>query len=91
MLAKKRAEDKLKVGVDGYELTGQAYFIKVNGKIQRFRRVHATIPAQTLKLKKSIDHMIYTFEQIYNEPMSDKEVVQEVVNIIEDVIKMVHM
>lgn len=87
MLAKKRAEDKLKVGVDGYELTGQAYFIKVNGKIQRFRRVHATIPAQTLKLKKSIDHMIYTFEQIYNEPMSDKEVVQEVVNIIEDVIK----
>ena len=87
MLAKKRAEDKLKVGVDGYELTGQAYFIKVNGKIQRFRRVHAIIPAQTLKLKKSIDHMIYTFEQIYNEPMSDKEVVQEVVNIIEDVIK----
>ena len=87
MLAKKRAEDKLKVGVDGYELTGQAYFIKVNGKIQRFRRVHATIPAQTLKLKKSIDHMIYTFEQIYNEPMSDKEVVQKVVNIIEDVIK----
>ena len=87
MLAKKRAEDKLKVGVDGYELTGQAYFIKVNGKIQRFRRVHATIPAQTLKLKKSIDHMIYTFEQIYNEPMSDKEFVQEVVNIIEDVIK----
>ena len=87
MLAKKRAEDKLKVGVDGYELTGQAYFIKVNGKIQRFRRVHATIPAQTLKLKKSIDHMIYTFEQIYNEPMSDEEVVQEVVNIIEDVIK----
>lgn len=87
MLAKKRAEDKLKVGVDGYELTGQAYFIKVNGKIQRFRRVHATIPAQTLKLKKSIDHMIYTFEQIYNEPMSDKEVVQEVVSIIEDVIK----
>ena len=87
MLAKKRAEDKLKVGVDGYELTGQAYFIKVNGKIQRFRRVHATIPAQTLKLKKSIDHMIYTFEQIYNKPMSDEEVVQEVVSIIEDVIK----
>lgn len=87
MLAKKRAEDKLKVGVDGYELTGQAYFIKVNGKIQRFRRVHATIPAQTLNLKKSIDHMIYTFEQIYNEPMSDEEVVQEVVSIIEDVIK----
>lgn len=69
MLAKKRAEDKLKVGVDGYELTGQAYFIKVNGKIQRFRRVHATI------------------EQIYNEPMSDEKVVQEVVNIIKDVIK----
>lgn len=87
MLAKKRAEDKLKVGVDGYELTGQAYFIKVNGKIQRFRRVHATIPAQTLKLKKSIDHMIYTFEQIYNEPISDEEIIQEVVNIIEDVIK----
>lgn len=87
MLAKKRAEDKLKVGVDGYELTGQAYFIKVDGKIQRFGRVHATIPAQTLKLKKSIDHMIYTFEQIYNEPMSDEEVVQEVVSIIEDVIK----
>lgn len=87
MLAKKRAEDKLKVGVDGYELTGQAYFIKVNGKIQRFRRVHATIPAQTLNLKESIDHMINTFEQIYNEPMSDEEVVQEVVNIIEDVIK----
>ena len=87
MLAKKRAEDKLKVGVDGYELTGQAYFIKVDGKIQRFRRVHATIPAQTLNLKKSIDRMINTFEQIYNEPMSDEEVVQEVVNIIEDVIK----
>lgn len=87
MLAKKRAEDKLKVGVDGYELTGQAYFIKVNGKIQRFRRVHATIPAQTLNLKRSIDRMINTFEQIYNEPMSDEEVVQEVVNIIEDVIK----
>lgn len=87
MLAKKRAEDKLKVGVDGYELTGQAYFIKVNGKIQRFRRVHATIPAQTLNLKRSIDRMINTFEQIYNEPMSDKEIVQEVVNIIEDVIK----
>ena len=87
MLAKKRAEDKLKVGVDGYELTGQAYFIKVNGKIQRFRRVHATIPAQTLNLKRSIDRMINTFEQIYNEPMSDEEVVYEVVNIIEDVIK----
>lgn len=87
MLAKKRAEDKLKVGVDGYELTGQAYFIKVNGKTQRFRRVHATIPAQTLNLKRSIDRMINTFEQIYNEPMSDEEVVQEVVNIIEDVIK----
>lgn len=87
MLAKKRAEDKLKVGVDGYELTGQAYFIKVDGKIQRFRRVHATIPAQTLNLKRSIDRMINTFEQIYNEPMSDKEIVQEVVNIIEDVIK----
>lgn len=87
MLAKKRAEDKLKVGVDGYELTGQAYFIKVDGKIQRFRRVHATIPAQTLNLKESIDHMINTFEQIYNEPMSDEEVVQEVVSIIEDVIK----
>lgn len=87
MLAKKRAEDKLKVGVDGYELTGQAYFIKVNGKIQRFRRVHATIPAQTLNLKRSIDRMINTFKQIYNEPMSDEEVVQEVVNIIEDVIK----
>lgn len=87
MLAKKRAEDKLKVGVDGYELTGQAYFIKVDGKTQRFRRVHATIPAQTLNLKESIDHMINTFEQIYNEPMSDEEVVQEVVNIIEDVIK----
>ena len=87
MLAKKRAEDKLKVGVDGYELTGQAYFIKVNGKIQRFRRVHATIPAQTLNLKRSIDRMINTFEYIYNEPMSDEEVVQEVVNIIEDVIK----
>lgn len=87
MLAKKRAEDKLKVGVDGYELTGQAYFIKVNGKIQRFRRVHATIPAQTLNLKRSIDRMINTFEQIYNEPMSDEEVVQEVVNIIEGVIK----
>lgn len=87
MLAKKRAEDKLKVGVDGYELTGQAYFIKVNGKIQRFRRVHATIPAQTLNLKRSIDRMINTFEQIYNEPMSDEEVIQEVVNIIEDVIK----
>lgn len=87
MLAKKRAEDKLKVGVDGYELTGQAYFIKVNVKIQRFRRVHATIPAQTLNLKRSIDRMINTFEQIYNEPMSDEEVVQEVVNIIEDVIK----
>lgn len=87
MLAKKRDEDKLKVGVDGYELTGQAYFIKVNGKIQRFRRVHATIPAQTLNLKRSIDRMINTFEQIYNEPMSDEEVVQEVVNIIEDVIK----
>lgn len=87
MLAKKRAEDKLKVGVDGYELTGQAYFIKVNDKIQRFRRVHATIPAQTLNLKRSIDRMINTFEQIYNEPMSDKEIVQEVVNIIEDVIK----
>lgn len=87
MLAKKRAEDKLKVGVDGYELTGQAYFIKVNGKIQRFRRVHATIPAQTLNLKRSIDHMINTFEQIYNEPMSDEDVVQQVVNIIEDVIK----
>lgn len=87
MLAKKRAEDKLKVGVDGYELTGQAYFIKVNGKIQRFRRVHATIPAQTLNLKRSIDRMINTFEQIYNEPMSDEEVVQEVVNIIENVIK----
>lgn len=87
MLAKKRAEDKLKVGVDGYELTGQAYFIKVDGKIQRFRRVHAIIPAQTLNLKESIDHMINTFEQIYNEPMSDEEVVQEVVSIIEDVIK----
>lgn len=87
MLAKKRAEDKLKVGVDGYELTGQAYFIKVDGKTQRFRRVHATIPAQTLNLKESIDHMINTFEQIYNEPMSDEEVVQEVVSIIEDVIK----
>lgn len=87
MLAKKRAEDKLKVGVDGYELTGWAYFIKVNGKIQRFRRVHATIPAQTLNLKRSIDRMINTFEQIYNEPMSDEEVVQKVVNIIEDVIK----
>lgn len=87
MLAKKRAEDKLKVGVDGYELTGQAYFIKVDGKIQRFRRVHATIPAQTLNLKKSIDHMINTFEQIYNEPMSDEETIQEVINIIEDVIK----
>lgn len=87
MLAKKRAEDKLKVGVDGYELTGQAYFIKVNGKIQRFRRVHATIPAQTLNLKRSIDRMINTFEQIYNEPMSDEQVIQEVVNIIEDVIK----
>lgn len=87
MLAKKRAEDKLKVGVDGYELTGQAYFIKVNGKIQRFRRVHATIPAQTLNLKRSIDRMINTFELIYNEPMSDEEVVQEVVGIIEDVIK----
>lgn len=87
MLAKKRAEDKLKVGVDGYELTGQAYFIKVDGKIQRFRRVHATIPAQTLNLKESIDHMINTFEQIYNEPMSNEEVVQEVVSIIEDVIK----
>lgn len=87
MLAKKRAEDKLKVGVDGYELTGQAYFIKVNGKIQRFRRVHATIPAQTLNLKRSIDRMINTFEQIYNEPMSDEELIQEVVNIIEDVIK----
>lgn len=87
MLAKKRADDKLKVGVDGYELTGQAYFIKVDGKIQRFRRVHATIPAQTLNLKESIDHMINTFEQIYNEPMSDEEVVQEVVSIIEDVIK----
>lgn len=87
MLAKKRAEDKLKVGVDGYELTGQAYFIKVDGKIQRFRRVHATIPAQTLNLKESIDHMINTFEQIYNKPMSDEEVVQEVVSIIEDVIK----
>ena len=62
MLAKKRADDKLKVGVDGYELTGQAYFIKVDGKIQRFRRVHATIPAQTLNLKESIDHMINTFE-----------------------------
>lgn len=87
MLAKKRAEDKLKVGVDGYELTGQAYFIKVDGKIQRFRRVHATIPAQTLNLKRSIDRMINTFELIYNEPMSDEEVVQEVVGIIEDVIK----
>lgn len=87
MLAKKRAENKLKVGVDGYELTGQAYFIKVDGKIQRFRRVHATIPAQTLNLKESIDHMINTFEQIHNEPMSDEEVVQEVVSIIEDVIK----
>lgn len=87
MLTKKRAEDKLKVGVDGYELTGQAYFIKVNGKIQRFRRVHATIPAQTLNLKGSIDRMINTFEQIYNEPMSDEQVVQKVVNIIEDVIK----
>lgn len=87
MLAKKRADDKLKVGVDGYELTGQAYFIKVDGKTQRFRRVHATIPAQTLNLKESIDHMINTFEQIYNEPMSDEEVVQEVVSIIEDVIK----
>lgn len=87
MLAKKRAEDKLKVGVDGYELTGQAYFIKVDGKIQRFRRVHATIPAQTLNLKESIDHMINTFEQIYNEPMSDEEVIQEVINIIEDTIK----
>lgn len=87
MLAKKRAEDKLKVGVDGYELTGQAYFIKVDGKIQRFRRVHATIPAQTLNLKESIDHMINTFEQIHNEPMSDEEVVQEVINIIEDTIK----
>lgn len=87
MLAKKRAEDKLKVGVDGYELTGQAYFIKVNGKIQRFRRVHATIPAQTLNLKRSIDRMINTFKLIYNEPMSDEEVVQEVVGIIEDVIK----
>lgn len=87
MLAKKRAEDKLKVGVDGYELTGQAYFIKVDGKIQRFRRVHATIPAQTLNLKESIDHMIDTFEQIHNEPMSDEEVIQEVINIIEDTIK----
>lgn len=87
MLAKKRADDKLKVGVDGYELTGQAYFIKVDGKIQRFRRVHATIPAQTLNLKESIDHMINTFEQIYNEPMSDEEVIQEVINIIEDTIK----
>lgn len=87
MLAKKRAEDKLKVGVDGYELTGQAYFIKVNGEIQRFRRVHATIPAQTLNLKRSIDRMINTFEQIHNEPISDEEVIQEVVNIIEDVIK----
>lgn len=87
MLAKKRAEDKLKVGVDGYELTGQAYFIKVDGKIQRFRRVHATIPAQTLNLKESIDHMINTFEQIHNEPMSDEEVIQEVINIIEDTIK----
>lgn len=87
MLAKKRAEDKLKVGVDGYELTGQAYFIKVDGKIQRFRRVHATIPAQTLNLKRSIDRMINTFEQIYNEPASDEEIVQEVISIIEDVIK----
>lgn len=87
MLAKKRADDKLKVGVDGYELTGQAYFIKVDGKIQRFRRVHATIPAQTLNLKESIDHMINTFEQIYNEPMSDEEVIQEVINIIENTIK----
>lgn len=87
MLAKKRADDKLKVGVDGYELTGQAYFIKVDGKIQRFRRVHATIPAQTLNLKESIDHMINTFEQIHNEPMSDEEVIQEVINIIEDAIK----
>lgn len=87
MLAKKRAEDKLKVGVDGYELTGQAYFIKVDGKIQRFRRVHATIPAQTLNLKESIDHMINTFEQIHNEPMSDEEIIQEVINIIEDTIK----
>lgn len=87
MLAKKRAEDKLKVGVDGYELTGQAYFIKVDGKIQRFRRVHATIPQQTLNLKESIDHMINTFEQIHNEPMSDEEVIQEVINIIEDTIK----
>lgn len=87
MFAKKRAEDKLKVGVDGYELTGQAYFIKVNGEIQRFRRVHATIPAQTLNLKRSIDSMINTFEQIHNEPISDEEVIQEVVNIIEDVIK----
>lgn len=87
MLAKKRAEDKLKVGVDGYELTGQAYFIKVDGKIQRFRRVHATIPAQTLNLKESIDHMINTFEQIYNEPISDEQVIQEVINIIEDTIK----
>lgn len=87
MLAKKRADDKLKVGVDGYELTGQAYFIKVDGKIQRFRRVHATIPAQTLNLKESIDHMINTFEQIHNEPMSDEEVIQEVINIIEDTIK----
>lgn len=87
MLAKKRADDKLKVGVDGYELTGQAYFIKVDDKIQRFRRVHATIPAQTLNLKESIDHMINTFEQIYNEPMSDEEIIQEVINIIEDTIK----
>lgn len=87
MLAKKRADDKLKVGVDGYELTGQAYFIKVDGKIQRFRRVHATIPAQTLNLKESIDYMTNTFERIYNEPMSDEEVIQEVINIIEDTIK----
>ena len=87
MLAKKRAEDKLKVGVDGYELTGQAYFIKVDGKIQRFRRVHATIPAQTLNLKRSIDHMIDTFERIYDEPSSDEETIQEVINIIEDTIK----
>lgn len=53
----KRAEDKNKVGVDGYELTGHAYFIKVNGQIQRHRRVHSVIPAQTKNMQQSVDSL----------------------------------
>lgn len=53
----KRAEDKNKVGVDGYELTGRAYFIKVNGQIQRHRRVHSVIPEQTKNMQQSVDSL----------------------------------